>query len=1229
MSIVDSSPKPKTVNLNNGATISTLRSRFGGGSLYLNNGAYVSVADHTDFGFGTGDFTIELWVYAYENVNWRTLIEVGTYSSGLLWRMGTGGDNLYINNSQYNWNPGNVPINSWTHLALVRSSGTVKVFINGNESLSISNGSDLGSSKPVFIGGRNGGGETFNGFIDEIRVTKGISSSRYSSNFDVRTLYAPFPSSGTPVSPPNIPTNLIAGGLDQTINMIWDAPAEDNGGIITDYSIQYSTDGTNWTTFSHSPSVITAISVTGLTNDTPYSVRVGAVNYTGIGTYVSTDNVVPSIPAVDTNPDPYYYSTSLLLHFNGSHNSTTITDTSYLPKIASVQGDAKLSITRQKFGGSSMYFDGSGDYVTFPNHPGFDFYGEDFTVEYWEYRTGGEGGRPVMCRTNTDQGFNPFLIGYAENDSRLYLYICQDPNYDNWNIVNRLDMGPITLNTWVHYAVVRQGNTIRTYQNGTQIGTASSSGTVAAGNGPLNIGRYNNSGFYKGYLDDIRITRGVCRYPDGTSFSVPTLPWSSVAPTITPPNPPTNLSATGGDAQAVLSWTASNSDKTIPVDYSIEYSEDTDPRSWTTSSPNTKLLLHFNKGDIRGNGTVVDYSAYGRKILWNYNSTPARIAGASSPGTYQKFGSACLEVPYNLTGYSVPYIMKVDASSDLNPGSGDYTLEMFIISDWSWGSGKYANSVGRLFGSYNGANGSYFALWSNGGYYGYNGRIAKFVNGSDVYGVTFTNQEISAQSDNYGGPGNYNMGPKHLAFSRQNGVMRIYWNGTKILETADTTQDNFCNNGLVIMGGESGSHYANNYVFGRMDELRYTVGEALYTGSSIDLIPSAEFKNAKIINIPNNKYYVFRAKAENSSGYGDYSSESSSVLVAPPPEITITSEPKNDRILSWNETGSFSITASISDSSSLSYQWQYYLVDSEYSNSKSWQNVPGATSSSLNITTGAFGPYCCPSLGMDPVRCLVTSAYGSKLSKTVRLVNLSYSLGNLYTYPDWNRNNGYGQVAGNWYDGYYGSANERLNYYIENYMYYEPLDNSWFTGPDVKVGFQYSLDGSSWTNVDSTYDIGMRSADSWTANGQTPPMDLSGRIYFRSIIKDNWPYNTNNGTQSNTETSYSRVDRYFWIDMTETSPTNPTNLSATPGDGLVALSWTKGLSGGLPSSTTYTIQHSTDNSNWTTFTDTLAFSNSSINITDLTNSTLYYFRLKVVNSVGETSFTSAVSATPN
>lgn len=1138
MSIIDFSPKPKTVTLNNGASISSLRSRFGGSSLYLNGGGYASVANNTDFGLGTGDFTIEAWVYPFDNNNWRTLFEIGTFQNGLMWRMGTNAENLYINNTSYNWNPSSVPLNTWSHLALVRNSGTIRVFINGTQSFSVSNGGDLGTEKPLYIGGRSNGSETFAGFMDEVRITKGIGTAKYTSNFDIKTLYAPFPSSGTPVTPPNAPTELVAGPLNQRINMVWTAPAEDNGGIITDYSIQYSTDGNNWNDFAHSPSVVPAISVTGLNNGTTYSVRVGAVNYTGIGSYISESNLVPAVPAVDSNPDPYFYNTSLLLHFDEGHNSTNVVDTSYLPKTASVQADAKISIAKQKFGGSSMYFNGNA-YINVPNHPGLDFGNEDFTIEYWEYRTGSSA-HPVMTRTRTSQGYNPWLIGTNESGTLKVYFGAGDTDYNNWDVVSSLSMGSTILNAWTHYAVVRQGNTIRTYQNGSQITTATTSAYIGSGSGPLSIGRYadnsDTSNYYIGYLDDIRITRGICRYPDGAAFTPPTLPFSDIAPSISLPEAPPSISAFGGDALAEVNFASPASDKSIPVSYDLQYSEDLPEPAWTsvTSSP-TRLLLHFNKNDIRGNAKIKDYSLYNRNILWNTTNNPAFIGGASSAGTYQKFGNGCLDIPYNRTGYTTPYVIKVDESSDLNPGTGDYTLEMFFISDWAYYSGKYSNGVGRLFGCYNGTSGSYWGLWGATGWNSNQPRIAKFVNGSQVYYKDFTGGELNANTDNWG-VGNYNTATKHLVFCRQNGTMRIYLNGAKVHEVADTNDDNFAAGGLVIMGGESSSHNANNYVLGRLDELRYTIGEALYTGSSIDLLPTAEFKNTKVANLPNNKNYIFRLRSQNSAGYGNFIT-SSAVNVAPPPEISITSEPQNNRVLSSSENATFSVTATISDNSSLSYQWQKYVIDAEYSSNKAWVNIDGATSSSVTINSSIFSPYCCAQPKMDPVRCIISSAYGVKLTKQARLVSIQNLLSNFYVYPDSNYNNNYGQVNGVWYDGYYvNNVSDRLNLYIDNMGGWwggGVTDASWYTGNDTSIKFQYSVDATNWTDVDSQYNINFQSTVSSTyQNKQTPLMsNVSGRVYFKAIIEDLWPYNTNNGTTSATESLYSIVNRYFWIDF--------------------------------------------------------------------------------------------------
>jgi len=64
--------------------------------------------------------------------------------------------------------------------------------------------------------------------------------------------------------------------------------------------------------------------------------------------------------------DPYFTRTTLLVPFNGANNSTVFTDYSFNPKTLTAVGNAKIVTAQSKFGGSSGYFDGGGDYLTTP-----------------------------------------------------------------------------------------------------------------------------------------------------------------------------------------------------------------------------------------------------------------------------------------------------------------------------------------------------------------------------------------------------------------------------------------------------------------------------------------------------------------------------------------------------------------------------------------------------------------------------------------------------------------------------------------------------------------------------------------------------------------------------------------------------------------------------------------------------------------------------------------------
>jgi hypothetical protein len=205
--------------------------------------------------------------------------------------------------------------------------------------------------------------------------------------------------------------------------------------------------------------------------------------------------------------DQYYPSCSLLMHLNGANGSTTFTDNSPSPKTATANNGAVISTAQSKFGGASGLFDGTDDYVTVPDNSVFDFGSGNFTIEYWEYRTSSTAAKGTISRNNNSQ--SPWLLGWP-NAGNVTFYA--STNGSSWDVADGISMGVITTNVWTHYAVTRQGSTFRTFQNGIQISTFTSAATLYAGAAPLQIGRYNSVNYYIGYLDELRLTKGVARY---------------------------------------------------------------------------------------------------------------------------------------------------------------------------------------------------------------------------------------------------------------------------------------------------------------------------------------------------------------------------------------------------------------------------------------------------------------------------------------------------------------------------------------------------------------------------------------------------------------------------------------------------------------------------------------------------------------------------------------------
>jgi len=190
--ITDNSQSPKTVTAVGNAQISTAQFKFGGSSIALDGtGDELNVLTNTDFGFGTGDFTLEFWLY-YTGGNGYVFFLITNSGSGnyVGYGLNNGSKNPWVwNNTDVLTTTTPVTNNVWQHHAVVRNSGNLQIYLNGSSIGSTTWTNDLGATRPLTVGSNSAGGQFTSGYIDELRITKGVA--RYTAAFTPST--TPFP----------------------------------------------------------------------------------------------------------------------------------------------------------------------------------------------------------------------------------------------------------------------------------------------------------------------------------------------------------------------------------------------------------------------------------------------------------------------------------------------------------------------------------------------------------------------------------------------------------------------------------------------------------------------------------------------------------------------------------------------------------------------------------------------------------------------------------------------------------------------------------------------------------------------------------------------------------------------------------------------------------------------------------------------------------------------------
>ena len=665
-----------------GVSINQSTKKTDTGSVSFNgNGGYLYYPSYTTiFNFGSNNWTVEAWV----NLNamptsdawpssWSShmvVIGIGSYNGADGFNCMIGQTKLmcHNNDTQYAGTAHGMVINTWYHLAYVRSGNTIYFYVNGVAKGSVAFSGSIGTGANTYIGAETGQGAWFNGYIDDLRVTPGVV--RYTSAFSVPTLSFP--------------------------------------------------------------------TIAGTTTD-PY-----------------LSNVSLMLTADSIDVDAYWSSVSLRLTgddlYDHSNNHSTVT----------VAGNTIIVSTNKKYGTGSIYFDGTGDYLSIPHSTGQEFGSGNFTIEFWGY--------PVNLNTshwvsqwNSSTGLNFAVF----NNSGVFSF-AYTTNNSTVNILS--STVTVALNSWTYFTVVRSNSSLLFFVNGALTATTSISGTLYSGTAALEVGR-NGDGvqYFTGYIDDLRITKGVARY--NAAFTPPSASLPTVAMT---------LSA---------------------------------DQYWT----NNVLLLNGEPSTIDGDANWANVT-----LLIDGDTLTDKSTNAVSLTAY---GNAAINTSIKKFGTGSMYF---DGASDrvamtnssVASFTGDFTIECwFYCNSYRTSQNWFYN---YLWNSVDSSGGNWTYPYINAAVI-YNGTLSVgYVGGtsSSLVSTIFGTSSAISMSTWY-----------HLALVRSSGVISCYLNGVALPVTGGSSSNSssISQTGLII--GDSRWNTGSESWDGYIDDFRITKDFARYTSA--------------------------------------------------------------------------------------------------------------------------------------------------------------------------------------------------------------------------------------------------------------------------------------------------------------------------------------------------------------------------------------------------------------
>jgi len=226
--------------------------------------------------------------------------------------------------------------------------------------------------------------------------------------------------------------------------------------------------------------------------------------------------------------DAQFNYVTMLLHgdgTNGAQNNTFL-DSSTNAFTITRNGNTTQGSFSPYGSNWSNNFNGSTGYLAAPSSSAFNVSSNNVTAEAWIYLTAfTTGGSPFISTIwSLDSSGSQNTFAYVYSSGAIAVGI---------NGVNEIasSTGVISLNTWYHTAVVRNGSTTTIYVNGVSVASNTTSVWANTGARPFLVGSTSQSAnyYFNGYISNVRFVNGTAVYT--TAFTPPTTPLTAITNT--------------------------------------------------------------------------------------------------------------------------------------------------------------------------------------------------------------------------------------------------------------------------------------------------------------------------------------------------------------------------------------------------------------------------------------------------------------------------------------------------------------------------------------------------------------------------------------------------------------------------------------------------------------------------------------------------------------------------